>query len=166
PGMERTGQSPRPGGRAAVEVLEQRRLLSGDHADILSLVPPEQATARVVASGDWSAAETWADGRLPEAGDRILIPDGFEIRYDLPASPAFYTLRIDGALNFATDASTAMLVDTVVVSDSGLLSIGTMESPVIPTATARLTFTSAQAIDTAWDPMQLSRGLVSLGSVQ
>jgi hypothetical protein len=74
-------------------------------------------------------------------------------------------MRIDGALMFAPDRNTGLSIDTLVVNDPGTLEIGTAADPINSAHSAALTFTDNGPIDTTWDPQQLSRGLLSLGTV-
>jgi hypothetical protein len=57
------------------------------------------------------------------------------------------------------------MVDTLVVTSSGKLNIGSSTSPISAGTQATITFTSNGAIDTNWDPNVVSRGLLSLGTV-
>jgi hypothetical protein len=75
----------------------------------------EAPVVRTVQSGAWSSATTWAGGRLPGAGAKVLICAGHAVVYDLAAPAPIRALFIAGALSFAPDRSTRL--------DVGLLKI-------------------------------------------
>ena len=132
----------------------------------MALVPRLGATSIAVRSGRWSDTRTWADGRVPGAGDDVLIVDGRDVTYDAASAAPIHTVRVDGTLNFAVDVSTRLVVDTMVVAPIGGLTIGTAAAPVAPGVTAEIDFADDGPIDTAWDPYLFSRGLVSHGRVE
>jgi hypothetical protein len=59
-----------------------------------------------------------------------------------------------------------MRVDTIVVSLSGRLHIGTQTAPIADNVVARVIIPDAGPIDTEWDPGLVSRGLISRGEVR
>ena len=44
--------------------------------------------------------------------------------------------------------------------------MGTKDQPIQPGVVAQMTFTGDGPIDTAWDPLMISRGLISLGTAE
>ncbi|MEO0530089.1 MAG: G8 domain-containing protein, partial [Planctomycetota bacterium] len=119
-----------------------------------------------ITSGPWSDASTWASGQIPDTGARVLVPDSVMVTLDVAASDRLDWLRIDGHLRFATDAVTRLEVETIVVTPGGKLEIGSADAPISPGASATVLFTDPGAIDTAWDPTLISRGLISHGEVR
>src|SRR5690349_14209906 len=110
---------------------------------------------RSVQNGAWSAPATWDMGRVPKAGDRVLIRAGDEVEYDVVSDQAIRVLKIAGTLRFATDRDTRLDVGLIrveagdEVSDEGFdcaghlprriegasrpaLEVGTEEHPVAP----------------------------------
>ncbi|MEX0644874.1 MAG: Ig-like domain-containing protein, partial [Parvularculaceae bacterium] len=85
---------------------------------------------------------------------------------DWESSASIFTLRVDGALDFATDRDTFLEVDTFIVTPTGHLTIGTIDNPVAADVEAVISIASNGPIDVAWDPMLLSRGLISHGSIE
>ena len=69
-------------------------------------------------------------------------------------------------LSFAPDVDTRLEVDTMVVSPEGHLRIGTEDNPIQDHVTAEVVFSDNGNIDTNWDPMLLSRGMISHGTVE
>jgi hypothetical protein len=134
-----------------------------EHDALLALVPRSEATNVAVANGSWFATETWHDGRIPGQDARVLIPEGIAVLYDGQGDAPLFTVRIDGALQFAPDKDSRITVDTLVVAPTGLLQIGTAASPVRPDVRAEVLINGKGDIDLAWDPMLLSRGVISLG---
>jgi hypothetical protein len=155
----------RPSRWLQVESLESRDLPSKVLATpILNLVPTSSVTAKAASSGNWSSNRTWQNRQVPAAGANVLIPNGVTVTLDTTTS-SVHTIRVDGALQFSSSVNTTLMVDTLVINTNGKLIIGTSNSPIATGHQATITFTSNGAIDTAWDPNVLSRGLLALGSV-
>ncbi|MEM9147014.1 MAG: Ig-like domain-containing protein [Pseudomonadota bacterium] len=143
--------------------------LSGNHAEhlaALDLVTPEDVTHIAVADGDWFAPVTWAGGAVPGDSARVLIADGVTVDYGRESDARIATVAVDGALRLAPDASSRLIVDTLVVAPGGRLEAGSGERPVDPNVQIDLVIANNGAIDTGWDAQLLSRGLVSLGEVE
>jgi hypothetical protein len=138
-----------------------------EHERVMNLVPTSSMTHIAAASGDWTDPAVWLFGNVPAAGARVVIPEGVTVRFNesMTAAEAIKTLRVDGALTFATNVNTQLAADTIVVTDTGSLTIGTASAPIAWNVTAKIYISSATAIDRVWDPYQLSRGLVSMGEV-
>ncbi|MEO1192690.1 MAG: cadherin-like domain-containing protein [Pseudomonadota bacterium] len=138
--------------------------MMAEHQATLDLVPRGEATHVAVAHGSWFDPNTWADGSVPDAGARVLIPGGIEVTYDQVSEVPLFTVRVDGHLTFATDADTLLRVDTLVASAEGHLTIGSAADPVQDGVSAEILFVNSGDIDTAWDPLLLSRGLIAMGT--
>jgi hypothetical protein len=145
-----------------LELLERRDLLSGmsmppsEMDAALALVPDSAVTDQAVRSGLWSSPATWQSGRVPGSSDNVLIPTLDTVTVDALASA--HTIRVDGTLRFKATASPHLFVDTLVVNMGGSLVIQTSNP-------ATITFTDNGPIDTMWDPMLISRGMISMGTV-
>lgn len=139
---------------------------SGHITPALALVPAEEATHRAVATGDWSDGATWADGVIPGAGAKVLIPEGVTVTVDGELAPEIKTVRADGTLAFATDVNTELKVDTLVTGYTGTLQIGTAAAPIDADVTARITFADDGPIDRDWDPGLISRGALLHGRTE
>ena len=145
----------------------------GDHAGKMSehmaamdLVAHADATHIAIKSGDWDDPSNWYQGRIPDDDARALIPEGIEMTYGTVSDARLFTLRVDGQLDFATDTDSRLVVDTFVVSPAGKLTIGTEADPVAADVDVEIVFANNGAIDTAWDPMLLSRGMIAHGEVE
>lgn len=136
-----------------------------EHLAVMNLVPVSAATHVAVNDGSWFDPATWANGQVPGDGAKVLIPQGVTVDYDGQSKASIFTVRVDGKLDFATDVDTFMEVDTFVVTPTGNLTIGTEGNPVDPSVSAVISFADNGPINVAWDPMLLSRGLISHGSV-
>jgi hypothetical protein len=139
-------------------------VLQAEHTALLDLVIPADASHRASRDGPWSDPRTWKGDVVPGADARVLIPRNVTVTVDRAAAPV-RTVRVDGVLRFAADRNTSLIVDTIVVSPSGQLVMGTSELPVAADKKAEIVFTGAGPIDTQWDPNLLSRGLISHGTV-
>jgi hypothetical protein len=137
-----------------------------EHEAVLALVPRSEATHVAIGNGDWSDPGTWYQGKIPGADAKVLIPEGISVTYDLVSNASLFTVRVDGELSFATETDTKMLVDTLVVSPMGRLEIGTEENPIQNGVTADIVIADNGDINVGWDPMLLSRGVVSHGAVE
>ena len=137
-----------------------------EHAELLDLVPRADSTHIAIAHGDWFDPATWYEGRIPDVDSQVLIPEGVHVRYDGESMESLFTVRVDGELSFATDVDTTMVVDTLVVSPTGRLEIGTEENPVQADVEARILIADNGDIDVGWDPSLLSRGVISHGTAE
>ncbi|NJK28138.1 MAG: hypothetical protein HC925_06080, partial [Coleofasciculaceae cyanobacterium SM2_3_26] len=137
-----------------------------EHMALLDLVPHAAATHRAVNNGSWFDPNTWEGKRIPSAGARVLIPEGISLTYDGESNASLKTLRVDGALTFAADRNTQMVVDTFVTNMGSTLRIGTPENPVQADKRTRILIDGSEAIDRTWDPTLLSRGIITHGKVE
>ncbi|MGB7240795.1 MAG: G8 domain-containing protein [Sulfitobacter sp.] len=137
-----------------------------EHMALLKLVPRADATHVAISNGGWFDPATWHQGHIPGDGAQALIPDGISVTYDGISDASLFTLRVDGALSFATDADTRLEIDTMIVSPSGRLEIGTEDTPLQADVTARIVIANNGDIDTDWDPTLVSRGVISHGTVK
>jgi hypothetical protein len=139
-------------------------MMSDDMA-VLSLVPYSAVTSTAIRSGNWSDPNTWKGGVVPAAGANVLIPAGDTVTVDSQIQTSLHTIRDDGTLQFSTTHDSSLLVDTVVVTMNGTLLMGTPNAPIPSNVHATLTFSDTGAINTQWDPLEFSRGLISMGTV-
>jgi hypothetical protein len=153
--------------RAAPElhVHDMSSSKAGEHEAVMDLVPRSEATHIAIKSGSWFDPSTWYKGAIPGDDARVLIPEGAHVTYDGVSNARLFTVRVDGHLHFATDVSSQMILDTMVVSPSGMLMIGTEADPVQAGVNVDIIIANNGPIDTDWDPMLLSRGIISHGDV-
>ncbi len=137
-----------------------------EHLALFELVKYDQVTHTAMQNGDWSNPSTWANGIVPSANARVLIPVGVEVTVDGVISTEFFSVRIDGTLAFATNVDTELRADTIIGSAASTLRMGTSTQPIEPNVTARMVFTDNGAIDRVYDPFGISRGLITRGSVE
>src|SRR5205823_4129662 len=67
------------------------------------------------ASGPWSADSTWAGGKPPAAGDRVLVKAGHRVVYDVASDAVIRGVTISGVLSFAPDRDTRLNVGLIVI---------------------------------------------------
>jgi hypothetical protein len=84
-------------------------------------VAAEPPLIRSAKSGKWSAKETWDLGRVPKAGDQVVIRSGHDVGYDVDSEEVIRLVQIAGTLEFARDRSTRL--------ESGLITITSSEEP-------------------------------------
>lgn len=140
--------------------------MAQEHMQVLDLVDRAEATHVAIGDGDWFDPATWHEGRIPDAGAKVLIPEGVSVLYGQESDEALFSVRVDGELAFATDVNSKILLDTMVVSPTGRLEIGTEENPVDPDVDVQIVIANNGDINTSWDPSLLSRGVVSHGQVE
>ena len=140
--------------------------MADEHMAAMDLVPRDEATHIAIGNGDWDDPSNWHNGEVPGDNAKVLIPEGVHMTYDHVGDARLFTVRVDGALEFATDVDSQMIVDTMVVSPSGSLEIGTAHNPVDPNVNVDIIFANNGPIDTDWDPMLLSRGMIAHGKVE
>src|SRR4051794_15367053 len=124
---------------------------------------PVKFDARTVASGRWSDAKTWADQRMPKAGDRVQVRAGHAVVYDVESADALRMVHVAGTLRFARDRNARLDVGLLRVSDDeettgggfnchdtpgahaapgaasrATLEMGTLEEPIPAGVTARV----------------------------
>jgi hypothetical protein len=136
-----------------------------EHDAMMALVPTANATHIAISDGAWSAPSTWNTTQVPNHNARVLVPAGRTVTFDAASTPLLHWLRIDGGLRFSHQVSTQMLVDTIVVTPQGRLTIGDERQPIAADVSARIRFPSGP-IDRNWDPRLLSRGLLAHGATQ
>lgn len=148
----------------AIPPLDDAKSL-GEQEALLDLVDYQDATHIAVKDGSWFDPSTWLNGVVPGDDARAVILKGVNVFYDGESDASLKTLRVDGTLEFASDRNTRMVIDTFVVTSEGTLIIGTEANPIQQGVTANIIIADNGAIDTAWDPTQLSRGFISQGNV-
>ncbi len=84
----------------------------------------------------WSDARAWPTGRVPAAGDTVVIPAGTLMRLDV-SPPALAGLDIQGVVEFDRDAD--LTLSTGFIRIEGALRIGTLQAPYTKRATITLT---------------------------
>ncbi|MEL7471632.1 MAG: G8 domain-containing protein, partial [Pseudomonadota bacterium] len=140
--------------------------MMAEHMAMLDLLKPEDATHVAIKSGDWSDAATWEGGRIPDQDADVFIPMGVEVVYDVSSEAELHYVRVDGCLHFATDINTKLVLDTLVTNHASTLTIGTADQPVEAGVSAQIIIAADGPIDLADDPTQISRGVITHGTVR
>src|SRR5262245_6528539 len=121
----------------------------------------QAALVKSARSGNWSDAATWDTGKVPAAGDKVLVRTGHTITYDAKSDAVIRGITISGTLTFAPDKDTVLNVGLVKIqagdeySEEGFdcdhatsepkgvrpaLLVGTPDVPIAKTALIRLHF--------------------------
>lgn len=135
------------------------------HDDFTNFLDRFNRAYTAVKDGSWFDPATWG-GTVPDNEAGVYIPEGRTVLYDGKSDARLKTVRVDGALNFATDKDSSLLVDTLAIAPTGKLTIGTDKNPVQADKTVNITFRSDTALDRSIDPKQFGKGLISHGQVQ
>ncbi|MEL6261102.1 MAG: G8 domain-containing protein [Cyanobacteria bacterium J06626_6] len=136
-----------------------------DHSALQNLIDATQATHTAIRSGAWSNPRTWQNGKVPGSNAKVLIGEGTTVTYDQESNTRIQTVVIEGNLRFSTDRNTKLFVETILNGPEGKLEIGSSAQAVAADNQAQIIFTSDRALNTQWDPTQLSKGLISHGEV-
>jgi hypothetical protein len=137
----------------------------GEHAVALRLFRAADAAHVAKQNGDWSDPDTWDHG-VPAAGAGVFIPKGFRVTVGRKLEPVIDWLRIEGTLEFTTDADTELHVSSILIPRSGRLVIGTDAKRLDADKTATILFTPRSSTHRQNDSYDLTGGLVAMGQVQ
>src|SRR5437868_5709299 len=77
---------------------------------------------RSARSGPWSVAATWARGKVPGTGARVLIRPGHTVMYDAESDAALRTVQIGGTLTFARHCDTLLNVGMLRIAPGDVFS--------------------------------------------
>ena len=77
-------------------------------------------TAVAVSDGAWSSAGTWSTGRVPGAADKVAIPAGRAVSYDVVSDAVLPCVEVKGRLAFDPTVNTRMKVVNLTVMDEGV----------------------------------------------
>ena len=58
------------------------------------------------------------------------IPEGIDVNYAGVEDASLFTIRVDGRLSFDTETDSRVVFDTMVVSPTGKLIVGTESDPI------------------------------------
>jgi hypothetical protein len=166
-GLVLGADAPRRGGRRLEAPLAHPHdpVLQAEHVAMLDLISPADATHTAARDGIWSDPAIWKQGTAPAAQATVFIPKGKTVTLNGVLAAPLRAVRVDGTLQFAPDANTGLVVDTLVITPTGQLIVGTADRPIAPDKRAEIVFSGGGPIDFAWDPTLMSRGLISHGTV-
>lgn len=122
-------------------------------------------TVTSVKTGFWSDASIWSTGKVPGEGAVVRIAAGHTVTYNRVSDETIQAIGVDGTLRFATQVSTKMKVQTILVYKHGSLQIGLESAPVAENVRAEIVFAD-RPLDLANDPEQWGNGLIALGHVR
>ena len=142
-------------------------MLAHEHSALLDLFPDASSSGTSVAinGGSWFDPNTWADGKIPESGQSVYIPNGISVVYDGVSDARLDTVGVDGQLHFAVNADTKMVVTSLLTGAESVLTIGVDGNPVAKGVQAEIIIAD-NPIDLSEDPTQLGNGVVTHGKVE
>jgi cell migration-inducing and hyaluronan-binding protein len=105
---------------------------------VFAVLGTEEASAQTSAarSGAWSDPDTWANRKVPVAGDKVTIARDQDVVLDV-SPPALAGVSVDGKLRFSNDTDLELTTEWIMVH--GELEIGTEARP--HTSNVTITFT-------------------------
>ncbi|HEX5105594.1 MAG TPA: G8 domain-containing protein [Pirellulaceae bacterium] len=68
----------------------------------------DDGVIRSAKNGPWSAAETWAGGKVPAAGARVHVLPGHTVTYDVQSDDVIRAINVAGTLRFARNRDTLL----------------------------------------------------------
>jgi hypothetical protein len=98
--------------------------MRSEHRALLELMPGKNvATHTAAADGPWFSGSTWANGKVPERGAIVHIPESVAVTYEGESPSHLFMLRVDGTLRLsaARGVRTGMVVDTLYTTPAGSL---------------------------------------------
>src|SRR5688500_12470367 len=104
---------------------------------VCAVVQAQEGRSPAARPTNWSDRATWPDGKVPVAGDKVIIAAGKDVVLDV-SPPALGGLTIDGKLSFANNRDLELTTEWVMLH--GELEIGTEARP--HTRKATITFTN------------------------
>jgi hypothetical protein len=140
------------------------QVIQHEHMEVFKLVPDDDATHVAIASGDWSDPSVWRPAEVPAELSKVIISSDVIVTVDKIQTSVHKTIRVDGILTFATNVHSGLMVDTMIVSPSGTLEMGTEAKPIAAGVEAKLIIADPGPIDLEWDPKEFSRGLICHGT--
>lgn len=126
-------------------------------------------TIVAVASGAWSDPATWSRDRIPQAGDRVSIPDGLSLRYDVDSNAKLDVVEVSGELRFATSQETSLWLNELMVLPTGVLTVGTQTQPIEAGVESEIVITDTPGPNgrhfktDQMDPQQFGNGVIVFG---
>jgi len=133
------------------------------------MFPPAPAafTQTAVADGNWNATTTWSGGTVPGNNAIVCIPAGRTVTVTSQETSRLRFVQVNGTMKMWIHSSTRLYLDTLFVASGGSFLIGDPTHPVITGNVAELVFISwdGNPIDRTWDPTELSRGFISMGTL-
>jgi len=116
-------------------------------------------TSRAVKDGSWADPTTW--DTPPTNNGRVLIPSGLVVTIDNHVLETPFWIRADGTLRFKPDVDTSIGFESLLCSHHGRIEVGTAAAPVTASAVLTVKALSGQPINWAYDPFELSRGIIA-----
>ncbi len=125
-----------------------------------------------VRSGAWHSDSTWSGTGIPGPGDDVLVPatcngSACLVTVQRVEPDAIRYLKVDGEFRLWIHSDTKLEVETIYVASGATFRIGAGGPNHVGSAfKAEVVFTGSGALDTVWDPKQMTRGLVSDGAIR
>lgn len=82
----------------------------------------------------WSDPKQWPNETVPKEGDNVIIPPGQNWVFDLPESPMYRYIEINGVVTFKRDAPSLHLRTNYLFVRAGQLHIGNKTAPFMGSA--------------------------------
>ncbi len=101
--------------------------------------------------GRWSDATTWAEQRIPAAGDIVQVRGGHTVTYDASSDDAIRIIHVAGTLRFSRERSTRLTVGLIKIqpgesmSENGFDCDDHSSVEAVPTSEAALEIGTAEA---------------------
>lgn len=119
---------------------------------------------------NWNSPSTWVGNSVPNAGSKVLIPVGSSVDFTGDTARIFW-IRVKGQLGVASSGGdgipgppVAMTIncETIIIDPTGGLVIGSPQTRI--SKPLIFNFIDSGSINTTWDTMMLSRGIIIHGN--
>jgi len=107
------------------------------------LSPTSVVTITNSQSGTWSDPATWS-GKVPGENNMVTIASGTTVTYDMPKSPSYRGIMVDGNLLFSRTLSTSITFQNMTIDTNGYVEVGTTASPLSSSVHTTLYLDSAR----------------------
>lgn len=134
-------------------------------------------TSISILDGNWSDPTIWQNGHVPSTNAIVSIPAGRSVTYNMNSTSRLDAIEVSGHLKFATETSTSLWLNEIMVMPSGTLTVGTAVSPIASTVKVDIVFTDTPQADghhfktgtvanPGVDPSQWGNGLIVFGKAE
>ena len=118
------------------------------------------ATIRSAQNGAWSEAATWEGGRVPAAGDAVLVRPGHRVIYDVSSEAAVRAVHIGGVLEFSRSKDTLLCAGLIRISPGEQMVEEGFDCHAAPAESGKEGDRAALEIGTAQSPIPAGRRAV------
>ena len=130
-----------------------------------------QKTNETVDSGNWRNPAIWKNGKVPQAGARVVIHSNHRVVISSQLETPLRTVLVEGELAFNPHKNTKLIADTIVTTNNSILRIGEPREPIDSNKKAEIIISDYNSEgmitnDTTspdYDPLRIGQGILTNG---